>query len=137
MLHCPHLTLIFHSFPLPHDHFPHGTMAPQRRPSTRYDALSSINSYQRSPSSRKPHPVTESTSDRVAAKNTAFAESECAKPHTISSSSAPIRASMSCGIQLPRLFYPRRHIAPRHEQRNHLPSGYRRLNLSTWDAYPR
>jgi hypothetical protein len=122
---------MFYPFPLQLDRFP-PTIAPQRRPSTRYDAISPINSYQLFPSSRNPR-RTKSTSDREAANTIVMAKSEHVEPHTTYSSSAPNRASISRGIQLPRLF-PSRHIAHQ-EQKIHVPPRYRHVDFLSWETY--
>jgi hypothetical protein len=129
--------LMFFPFPLQYDYFLPGTMAPQRRPSIRYDALSSINSYSLFPTSRKA-PSIRSTHHQEPATTVAWTTSKHVQSYTTSKSSSPTRADISCGIQFSRLFSSRRRIAPRRDhriQRIHVPAGYQSLDFSSWETY--
>ena len=129
--------LMFFPFPLQYDYLLPGTMAPQRRPSIRYDALSSINSYSLFPSSRKA-PSIRSTRYQEPATAFAWTTSKHVQPYTTSTPSPSRRADISCGIQFSRLFSPRRRIAPRRDhriQRIHVPTGYQSLDFSSWETY--
>ncbi|OAG18975.1 hypothetical protein CC77DRAFT_1073068 [Alternaria alternata] len=129
--------LMFFPFPLQYDYLLPGTMAPQRRPSIRYDALSSINSYSLFPSSRKA-PSIRSTRYQEPATAFAWTTSKHVQPYTTSTPSPSRRADISCGIQFSRLFSPRRRIAPRRDhriQRIYVPTGYQSLDFSSWETY--
>lgn len=129
--------LMFFPFPPQYDYFLPGTMAPQRRPSIRYDAVSSINSYSLFPSSRKA-PATRSTRHQEPATIVAWTTSKHVQPYTTSIPSPSTRADISCGIQFSRLLSSRRRIAPRRDhriQRIHVPAGYQSLDFSSWETY--
>lgn len=156
----PHLSVpcpicLMYPFPLHHDHLPDimvpqikapRPMAPQRRPSTRYHALSTLNSYQHFPSSgsstSKPSATKEAKSagDRETGRKLASTKSKHAKSHEVAASSASSRGVMSCGMPLPRFFSSSsssfsRLVAGRRDQRVCVSPGYRELDFSSWETY--